>query len=564
MEIQEIKQHFTILDVAERLGIQVNKQGKAHCPFHDDKTPSLQFSKEKNIATCFSSRCSAGTMDIIGLTEKYMKVNTHEAIMQLKEWAGAVAPPRNNGKAVAASEMERIAILTKAFHYFENGIRTSQRSKEYLDSRGLVQTTPNRQGIETGFNSGNFHNRQNKNLQATALRYGLIYESIGKSGGYTAFAKDSLVFPLKNKDRKITGLYFRSLDEKAVSKHFYLKDRQGLYPQYPKPETTKLILTEAIIDAATLLQIPGITNEYEILACYGTNGLTDEHIRAIQSLASLQEITFFFDGDAAGSAGVEKQSEKLKDLLPGIKLYHIPTPENEDVNSLYVAHQEKAEELFKHLIKERKFLSSIEKAAEKPASSVEVKKLQITPKPTPERTGTDNQKSTNAFDASNPNKITYFTDTAHYYVKGGLRQELDRLQVSLMIESTHQQSYGRYRNRLDLYENKQVERMAREAAEKLSLRADLVELDLYRLTDLLEDYRDQQTGNPSGQPKVIMDNTVAGQCKDFLSKPNLIQRFNELIGKAGVVGEENNRVFLFCATTVSCRRTRGHAHAVLP
>jgi DNA primase len=131
-------------------------------------------------------------------------------------------------------------------------------------------------------------------------------------------------------------------------------------------------------------------------------------------------------------------------------------------------------------------------------------------------------------------------------VKGGLRQELDRLQVSLMIEASQQRNYGRYRNRLDLYENKQVERMAREAAEKLNLRADLLELDLYRLTDLLEDHREQQTGNPSDKPKVILDNTVTGQCKDFLSKPNLIKRFNDLIGRAGVIGEENNRVFLFC------------------
>ena len=538
MEIQDLKQHFTILDVADRLGIQVNKQGKAHCPFHDDKTPSLQFSKEKNIATCFSSRCNAGTMDIIGLTEKYMKVSTHEAIMQLKEWAGAVAPPGNNGKAASGSEMERIAILTKAFQYYENGIRTSRKSKEYLDSRGLIQTTPSRKGTEVGFNSGNFHNRANKNLQATALKYGLVYESIGNSGGYSAFAKDSLVFPLKNKDRKIVGLYFRSLDEKAVSKHYYLKDRQGLYPHYPSREARHLIITEAIIDAATLLQLSGITDEYEILACYGTNGLTDEHTRAIQSLDGLQEITFFFDGDPAGSAGVEKQSSKLRDLLPHVKIYRIETPENEDVNSLYVGHQDKAEELFKHLIKGRKLLNSteIKKEVQKPEP-----KPETTPQPKPK-----NEKSTTNFDASNPHKITYFTDTAHYYVKGGLRQELDRLQISLMIEAIHKHHYNRYRNRLDLYENKQVERMAREAAEKLNLRADLVELDLYRLTDLLEDHRDKQTNDGAHQPKVILDNTVTSQCKDFLSKPNLIQRFNDLIGKAGVIGEENNRVFLFC------------------
>ncbi|WP_289001061.1 CHC2 zinc finger domain-containing protein [uncultured Roseivirga sp.] len=537
MEIHDLKQHFTILDIADRLGIQVNKQGKAHCPFHDDKTPSLQFSKEKNIATCFSSRCSAGTMDIIGLTEKYMKVNTHEAIMQLKEWAG-YQPTNGQSKPKESDTLERIAILTKAFQYFENGVKTSRKSKEYLDGRGLVQTTPSRQGTEVGFNSGNFHNRANKNLQATALKYGLIYESIGNSGGYTAFAKDSLVFPLKNQDRKIVSLYFRLLDEKSTNRHFYLKDRQGLYPNYPRPETTKLILTEAIIDAATLLQLPGITNEYEILACYGTNGLTEEHTRAIQSLASLQEITFFFDGDPAGSAGVEKQSQKLKDLLPGVKLCQVETPENEDVNSLYVGHQDKAEELFKHLIKGRKLLTSTE-------NKREVQEPEPKPETTPKPKAKNQEPKAN-FDASNPNKITYFTETAHYYVKGGLRQELDRLQVSLMIEASQQRNYGRYRNRLDLYENKQVERMAREAAEKLSLRADLVELDLYRLTDLLEDLRDKQTNDGSIKPKVILDNTVTGQCKDFLSKPNLIQRFNDLIGKAGVVGEENNRVFLFC------------------
>ena len=33
------------------------------------------------------------------------------------------------------------------------------------------------------------------------------------------------------------------------AKHYYLKNRTGLYPGYPKPETTRLILTEAIIDA---------------------------------------------------------------------------------------------------------------------------------------------------------------------------------------------------------------------------------------------------------------------------------------------------------------------------
>jgi hypothetical protein len=50
MEILEIKQQLEITEVAGQLGIEIGKGEKALCPFHNDKTPSLQFSKEKQIA----------------------------------------------------------------------------------------------------------------------------------------------------------------------------------------------------------------------------------------------------------------------------------------------------------------------------------------------------------------------------------------------------------------------------------------------------------------------------------------------------------------------------------
>jgi len=64
MQIHELKQKADILAIAAQLGIDIHPRTlRAICPFHDDKTPSLQFSKEKQIATCFSSNCEAGTMD---------------------------------------------------------------------------------------------------------------------------------------------------------------------------------------------------------------------------------------------------------------------------------------------------------------------------------------------------------------------------------------------------------------------------------------------------------------------------------------------------------------------
>jgi DNA primase len=70
MEISALKQQLTILEVADRLQITVDKQGKALCPFHDDKSPSLQFSKEKNICTCFSSKCMPAPWILLDLPRR--------------------------------------------------------------------------------------------------------------------------------------------------------------------------------------------------------------------------------------------------------------------------------------------------------------------------------------------------------------------------------------------------------------------------------------------------------------------------------------------------------------
>ncbi|QYH39536.1 DNA primase [Algoriphagus sp. NBT04N3] len=578
MEITEIKTRLTLKEVLEHYGLKPDKQLRLNCPFHPDRTPSMQVYYKTQTAYCFSSNCPTHgkSLDVIDFIMHKESCSKHEAIKKSERLlAGNVSP---------AQELTRVALLTNMFTYFRNAVHNSKPAREYLESRGLDYGK-----TEIGYNSGQFHHgtRKDEALIEACLKYGLLLDkgqTNNRTGerAYSPFGKGGIVFPLKNQQNQIVSLYFRSTADDRQARHFYLRDRQGLYPKYPKPETTKLILTEAIIDAATLLQIPGIATEHEILACYGTNGLTEEHIKAIQSLNNLEEIIFFFDGDAAGLEGARKQGEKLKGLLPEIKISRVNTPESEDVNSLYINHADSAEALFTHLLDSRtsfdapngSFYSSNEPVSNEKKEIRE--QIQSTvpepPKPTPSQTisqtKTNTQKppqpipqpKTNAqkptsgpslaagsFDSTNPHRIIYFTDTAHYYVKGGVRQEPDRLQISLMVEGKGNGAYNRYRNRLDLYENKQTERIAREAAEKLNLRADLLELDLCRLTDLLEDYRDsRETGQKPESARIVLDSTKSGHCKDFLSKPNLIQRFNGLIGKAGVVGEENNRVFLFC------------------
>ena len=145
----------------------------------------------------------------------------------------------------------------------------------------------------------------------SCLEVGLLIDRGRKSRtgepAYQSFGKGGIVFPLKDKSGHIVSLYFRSIhvdqngkQPAGAARHYYLRDRQGLYPSYPAANTRKLILTESVIDAATLLQQEAITRDFEILALYGTNGLTKEHTKCLSGLPDLEEIVLFFDGDHAG------------------------------------------------------------------------------------------------------------------------------------------------------------------------------------------------------------------------------------------------------------------------
>lgn len=523
MEIPEIKARLPLAQVLAYYHLKPDKQQRLNCPFHEDRTPSMQVYYKTQTCYCFSSNCKTHgrALDVIDFIMNQENITKHQAILK--------AVKMINGEATPNKELTRTAIITKMHSYFKNAIHNSSPAKEYVKQRGLdIAKTA------IGYNAGQFHhgNRRDETLIKSCLKYGLLLElgTKSRSGNpaYKAFGKGCIVFPLKNMQGETVSLYFRSISDSKTSRHFYLKDRQGLYPSYPNNSTQKLILTESIIDAATLLEQDKIKENFGILALYGTNGLTTEHGKAITALKELQEIILFFDGDAAGKKAAEKQGEYLKELLPKVKISVVETPENEDVNSLLVGHDP---EILQHLIKTRKahdLSFSNENSVEKEKNPN---------KRIPE--------STNKLHTSNPHNLYYTTETATYYIKGGIRKELDSLKVTLVVE--HPETRQKSRNKLDLYEDKQTEKIAREAAEKLQLRPDMVEHDLHLLTDLLDGYREQQQPQEAEEApkKVILTPAQKEKCAEFLKRPNLLANINDLIGKSGVVGEGNNRLFLF-------------------
>ncbi|MGD1843397.1 MAG: toprim domain-containing protein [Thermonemataceae bacterium] len=351
MEIAELKSRLDIVAVARHLGIEVNKHLKAVCPFHDDGKPSLQFSREKQICTCFSSRCQAGTMDVISLTEKKLSLSTHEALKYLSKLAGEITA----GEVKTAEQTKTVEKRDYAgdFKIMQSSFISSSTARKYATSRMLNWKTLNTFGGSIGYNAF--------------------------KGGKFTYLRGCVVFGLRDEQGKVVSLYGRSVQENnrqdnKESKHFYTAGRKGLYPFYPKAATQKVILTESVIDAATLLSLPDITETYDVLALYGTNGFTKEHQKALENVADLAEVILWLDGDASGKAATQKIGKELSKLLPHCKITTVQLPENEDLNSLAQSHEAS---IFSHLLDERTpFLSSKEPSTE--TTSTEKEKVVTT------------------------------------------------------------------------------------------------------------------------------------------------------------------------------------------
>ena len=89
MEIQDIKQNLSILEVLAHYGIHPDKNNLIRCPFHEDKTPSMQIYPNTNTYNCFG--CGK-TGDVIQFIQDYEKTDKHRAIMKAQSLIHSTIP----------------------------------------------------------------------------------------------------------------------------------------------------------------------------------------------------------------------------------------------------------------------------------------------------------------------------------------------------------------------------------------------------------------------------------------------------------------------------------------
>ena len=205
MEISEIKQNLSLTQVLENYSLQPNKNNMLRCPFHEDKTASLQISTAQNKYKCHACDKKG---DVIQFVQDYEKLTKHEALLKCAELArsqklevGSIKP---QAKETSSSHLPSSDFLQKMFTSFRKGIFNSVPAKEYCKSRNL-----NYEKLQIGFNGGQFHHgtRKDEMLINTCLEHGLLIDKnqLARTGekAYNVFGNKGIVFPLKNKENQI-------------------------------------------------------------------------------------------------------------------------------------------------------------------------------------------------------------------------------------------------------------------------------------------------------------------------------------------------------------------------
>ena len=200
MEISDIKVNLSIISVLAQYNLKPDKNHRLCCPFHDDKSPSMQVYPKTNTVFCFSSNCQlhGKPIDSIDFIMHKEKLSKHEALKKAETMIAPPSLPKVEELAEALPQAEKS--LNELFKQLQINLGKSAQAKAYLKERSL---TTERQPSPFGGAGGGLE--------------------VGYNVTTITGLKHCIVFALRNKNNEVSGLYGRSIYNNSDKKHFYLK-----------------------------------------------------------------------------------------------------------------------------------------------------------------------------------------------------------------------------------------------------------------------------------------------------------------------------------------------------
>jgi len=582
-EIERLKKEISLESLAEARGVVLTRTGAnllGLCPFHDDREPSLVITPETNLWHCLGA-CQAGgsVIDWVMRAEGASFRHAVELLLRgadLGAKANQSTAPRHGQRRklepLAGLEADESELLGRVVDHYQAALSKSPEALGYLASRGLEHP----ELIETfriGFSDRTLGYRlPSGQLKAGhELRRRLAKLGVLRSTGHEHF-RGSVVVPLFDAEGHAVQLYGRKIDDHYSPTHLYLPgSHRGVFNRAGITGQEEVILCEALFDALTFW-CAGFRN---VTSGYGIEGVTEELLATLEN-AGVRSVKIAFDRDEAGDRGAEKVSERL--AKRGIESYRVVFPRGMDANEYArkVAPTAKSLEL---VLRQAEWMRGGRKPA---ASEPEIPLLAASPLPSPEpeeprveqeregpssletdlglvELGPSQQEAAEppappaaappAVERSGEDLFLVFGERK-WRVRNAGKPSATELRVNVLV-SDERDGGGFFVDTVDLYSARQRAQFTKHAAEDLSQDEAGLRRELGAIVLELENERkaDQAALAAPLSAADAMSEAERAEALELLRDPALAARIVDDLGRAGMVGEETNKLVCYLAAT---------------
>ena len=323
---------------------------KALSPFKNEKTPSLIVTPAKEIWKDFSSGKGG---DIFSFVMEYEGVDFKEALNILAQKAGLdPAEYRRTARAPGQPDLrkEALAVLEEAAEYYQKQFKKSAAARRYAKERGFGAAVAG--DFRFGYAPADWESLwKHLQEQKVPLRYAALAGLVKKrpipewlarrqktaaKERWGDFFAGRLMIPLSDPQGRVIGFTGRLLAEKeGIAK--YVNSKQTILYNKSRHVFGYSQAREAIREKGFVLVVEG---NLDVVACHqagmkqtvaaGGTALTVDHLKIIGRLT--KDIRLAFDGDAAGTAAMERSLASAQEA--GVNLSIISLPAGNDPDDL--------------------------------------------------------------------------------------------------------------------------------------------------------------------------------------------------------------------------------------
>jgi len=314
-EINNIRASVNIVDIIGGF-IPLNKKGKNYfcvCPFHDDHTPSMSVSEEKQIYKCFSCGASGNVFTFL---QNYENMGFIDAVSEIAKTSGVAFNKQITVKKRGTFD-KHYEIMELANKFYQNNLKTplATNAKKYLKDREINEDIIKEFEIGLALSDKDALNKllSSKNFSEKLL----IDTGIANTSewGLSDTFTNRIMFPIHDEKGTIVAFTGRTYISDERAKYVNSKEsvifKKGhiLYNYHNAAKAAKLekkiIVVEGNMDAIRLSSC-GIKN---VVALMGTS-LTKEQIALLKKLRV--DILLCLDNDDAGLKSMDTCGELLR------------------------------------------------------------------------------------------------------------------------------------------------------------------------------------------------------------------------------------------------------------